>query len=95
MTSAFLLALLVSGELRLRMQLTAAAETKGLGIGDVRRVLLGVAGCTLIVELAVGAFLALRLRFGYGGPSPKPPTPASSTRSRRSTTPASDCTGTA
>ncbi|MFJ3961196.1 TrkH family potassium uptake protein [Streptomyces sp. NPDC090036] len=66
MTLASLLALLVSGKLRLRMQLTAAAETKSLGIGDVRRVLLGVAGCTLIVELAVGAFLALRLRFGYG-----------------------------
>lgn len=65
MTLASLLALLVSGKLRLRMQLTAAAETKSLGIGDVRRVLLGVAGCTLIVELAVGAFLALRLRFGY------------------------------
>ncbi|MFJ3975510.1 TrkH family potassium uptake protein [Streptomyces sp. NPDC090021] len=66
MALASLLALLVSGKLRLRMQLTAAAETKSLGIGDVRRVLLGVAGCTLIVELAVGAFLALRLRFGYG-----------------------------
>ncbi|MCJ1676164.1 hypothetical protein MTF65_02065 [Streptomyces sp. APSN-46.1] len=65
MAMASLLALLVSGKLRLRMQLTAAAETKSLGIGDIRRVLLGVAGCTLIVELAVGAFLALRLRFGY------------------------------
>ncbi|WP_308120054.1 TrkH family potassium uptake protein [Streptomyces bambusae] len=66
MTMASLLALLVSGRLRLRMQLTAAAETKSLGLGDVRRVLLGVAGCTLVVELAVGAFLAQRLRFGYG-----------------------------
>lgn len=66
MTMASLLALLVSGRLRLRMQLTAQAETKSLGIGDVRRVLLGVAGTTLMVELAVGAFLALRFRFGYG-----------------------------
>ncbi|MFJ3921756.1 TrkH family potassium uptake protein [Streptomyces sp. NPDC090022] len=65
MTMASLLALLVSGRLRLRMQLTAAAETKSLGLGDVRRVVLGVAGCTFIVELGVGAFLALRLRFGY------------------------------
>ncbi|WP_349239929.1 potassium transporter TrkG [Streptomyces sp. CC219B] len=65
MTMASLLALLVSGRLRLRMQLTAAAETKSLGIGDVRRVLLGVAGTTLIVELATAAVLALRLRFGY------------------------------
>ena len=66
MTMASLLGLLISGKLRLRMQLTAQAETKSLGIGDVRRVLLGVAGCTLAVELAVGAALALRLRFGYG-----------------------------
>ncbi|WP_413800481.1 TrkH family potassium uptake protein [Streptomyces iranensis] len=66
MTMASLLALLVSGKLRLRMQLTAQAETRSLGIGDVRRVLFGVAGTTLIVELAVGAILALRFRFGYG-----------------------------
>ncbi|MEU2915647.1 TrkH family potassium uptake protein [Streptomyces massasporeus] len=66
MTMASLLALLVSGKLRLRLQLTAQAETKSLGIGDVRRVLLGVAGTTLIVELAVGAVLSLRFRFGYG-----------------------------
>ena len=66
MTMASLLGLLISGKLRLRMQLTAQAETKSLGIGDVRRVLLGVAGCTLAVDLAVGAALALRLRFGYG-----------------------------
>lgn len=66
MTMASLLGLLVSGRLRLRMQLTAAAETKSLGIGAVRRVLLGVAGTTLAVEFAVGATLALRFRFGYG-----------------------------
>ncbi|MFE0131009.1 TrkH family potassium uptake protein [Streptomyces sp. NPDC059037] len=66
MTMASLLALLVSGRLRLRMQLTAAAETKSFGIGDVRKLLLGVAGSTLIVELAVGAVLALRFRYGYG-----------------------------
>ncbi|MET9130773.1 TrkH family potassium uptake protein [Streptomyces antibioticus] len=68
MTMASLLALLVSGKLRLRLQLTAAAETKSFGIGDVRRVLLGVAGTTLAVELAVGGWLALRFRFGYDQP---------------------------
>jgi Trk-type K+ transport system membrane component len=66
MTLASLLAVLVSGRLRLRMQLTAQAETKTLGIGEVRRVLLGVAGTTLIVELSTAALLALRFRFGYG-----------------------------
>ncbi|OII59835.1 TrkH family potassium uptake protein [Streptomyces sp. CC77] len=68
MTMASLLALLVSGKLRLRMQLTAAAETKSLGIGDVRRVLLGVAGTTVAVELAVAVVLSLRFRYGYGQP---------------------------
>ncbi|MBD0417988.1 TrkH family potassium uptake protein [Streptomyces sp. TRM S81-3] len=66
MTMASMLALLISGRLRLRMQLTAQAETRSLGIGDVRRVLLGVAGTTLVVELTVGAVLALRFRYGYG-----------------------------
>ncbi|WP_443322190.1 TrkH family potassium uptake protein [Streptomyces sp. 7N604] len=66
MTFASLLGLLVSGRLKLRMQLTAQAETKTLGIGDVRRVLLGVAATTLAVELAFGVVLALRFRFGYG-----------------------------
>ncbi|MGV9455929.1 potassium transporter TrkG [Streptomyces sp. NPDC003635] len=66
MTMASLLAVLISGRLRLRMQLTAQAETKSLGIGDVRRVLLGVAGTTLIVEVAVGAVLSLRFRYDYG-----------------------------
>ncbi|MHC0430593.1 TrkH family potassium uptake protein [Streptomyces sp. O3] len=65
MTMASLLALLVSGRLRLRMQLTAQAETKSLGIGDVRRVLLGVAGTTLAVELTVAAILSLRLGLAY------------------------------
>ncbi|MEO3845970.1 potassium transporter TrkG [Streptomyces sp. B22F1] len=65
MTLASLLALLVVGRLRLRLQLTAQVETKTLGLGDVRRVLLGVAGTTLIVELSVAALLALRFRFGY------------------------------
>ncbi|MFD5968036.1 potassium transporter TrkG [Streptomyces sp. NPDC060311] len=66
MTMASLLALPVSGKLRLELQLTAQAETKSLGIGDVRRALLGVAGTTFAVEAAVGAALSLRLRYGYG-----------------------------
>ncbi|MFE7314206.1 TrkH family potassium uptake protein [Streptomyces sp. NPDC057555] len=68
MALASLLALLVSGKLRLRMQLSAQAETKSLGIGDVRRVLLRVAITTATIELAVGTSLALRFRHGYGEP---------------------------
>ncbi|MFI1966141.1 TrkH family potassium uptake protein [Streptomyces pathocidini] len=65
MTFASLLGLLVTGRLRLQMQLTAQTETRA-GIGDVRRVLLGVAATTLVVELAVGTILTIRFRFGYG-----------------------------
>ncbi|MGW0736473.1 TrkH family potassium uptake protein [Streptomyces sp. NPDC002851] len=68
MTMASLLALLISGKLRLRMQLTAQTETKSLDIGDVRRVLLGVALTTVAVELTVTAALALRFRYGYDMP---------------------------
>lgn len=68
MTMASLLALLVSGKLRLRMQLTAQAETKSLGIGETRRVLVGVAGTTVAVELAVGTVLALRFGLHYDRP---------------------------
>ncbi len=68
MTLASLLALLVSGRLRLRTQLTTQeeTETRGLGVGGIRRVLLGIAGTTLVVELTTAAALALRLRFGHG-----------------------------
>ncbi|HZG05605.1 MAG TPA: potassium transporter TrkG [Streptomyces sp.] len=68
MTLASLLALLVSGRLRLRMQLTAQAETRSLGIGEVRRVLLGVARTTLAVEALTALALTLRFHLGYGMP---------------------------
>ncbi|MDK1476159.1 potassium transporter TrkG [Streptomyces sp. 549] len=71
MTMASLLALLVHGRLRMRMALQAQTETKSLGLGDVRRVLLGVAGTTLVVELITAALLSLRFRFGYGMPVPE------------------------
>ncbi|MER6996191.1 potassium transporter TrkG [Streptomyces sp. NPDC000410] len=68
MTFASLLGLLVSGRLRLSMQLTAQEETQSLGIGDVRRILIGVARITAAVELTIAAWLALRFRLGYGQP---------------------------
>ncbi|MFK0291790.1 TrkH family potassium uptake protein [Streptomyces sp. NPDC090442] len=68
MALASLLALLVTGKLGLRMQLSAQAETKSLGIGDVRRVLRGVAATTATVEIAAGVILALRFRYKYGEP---------------------------
>jgi potassium uptake TrkH family protein len=60
MTLASLLALFISRKMGLRTRLTAAAETKSIGIGDVRRVLQGVFLITLIVELSVATALFVR-----------------------------------
>lgn len=68
MTMASLLGLLVSRRLGLRTRLNAAAETKSLGIGDVRAVLLGVLTLTLLFEALVAVALTLRLMVGYDEP---------------------------
>jgi len=60
MTSASLLGLLVARRLGLRTRVLAAAETKALGLGDIRGVLRGVALISLVVEGAVATVLALR-----------------------------------
>ncbi|WP_449279979.1 TrkH family potassium uptake protein [Lentzea alba] len=66
MTLASLLTLLVSRRLGLRMQLTAQAETKTLGLGDVRTVVGGVIVVSLVVEAVTAVFLGLRFLIGYG-----------------------------
>nr|WP_244409122.1 potassium transporter TrkG [Stackebrandtia nassauensis] len=66
MTMASLLGLLVAGRLRLRRKLVAQAETKSLGLGDVRKVVVRVALITLSVETVVAVILAARYHFGYG-----------------------------
>lgn len=69
MTTATLLGLLISRRLGLRTQLTAAAETKSLNLGEVRRVLLGVATISVVVEGVVALVLAARLGLAYGEPA--------------------------
>jgi len=66
MTLASLLGMLVSHRLGLRSRLNAAAETKSLGIGDVRTVVLGVLRLTVLFEVATAAVLGLRFGLGYG-----------------------------
>ena len=61
MALATLLALLVSRRLGLRMRLNTTAETKSLALGDVRRVLVGVARTSLVFEAAGAAVLAASL----------------------------------
>ena len=50
MTLASLIALFLSRRMGLRTRLTAAAETRSIGLGDVRRVLRGVLLITVVVE---------------------------------------------
>lgn len=60
MTLASLLALFISRRMGLRTRLTAAAETKSVGLGDVRRVLRGVFLITAIVESVIATVLTVR-----------------------------------
>ena len=66
MTMASLIALFLSRRMGLRTRLTAAAETRSLGPGDVRRVLKGVFVVTAVVEGTVAVLLTLRFRDTYG-----------------------------
>jgi trk system potassium uptake protein TrkH len=68
MTSASLLGVLVARRLGLRTRVLAAAETRSLGLGDVRRVIRGVALISLTVEGVVAVVLALRFWLGYDLP---------------------------
>lgn len=68
MTLASLLGLLVARRLGLRTRLTAQAETKTLGLGDVRRVLLGVAAFSLAFESITAIILTGRLATEYDEP---------------------------
>ena len=68
MTLATLLGLLVSRRLGLRTRLTAAAESKSLGVGDVRRVLVGVARTSLLFEAAGAAVMTVRFATAYDEP---------------------------
>ncbi len=68
MSLATLLGLLVARRLGLRTRLTAVSETHTVAVGDVRRVLLGVAVIALLTEVVVATVLAGRFWLGYGEP---------------------------
>lgn len=68
MTLASLLGLLVFRRLGLRSRMTAAAETKALGLGDVRRVLLSVVGFSLFFEALAAVVLFFRWLVVYDEP---------------------------
>ena len=68
MTAASLLGLLISRRMGLRTRITAAAETKTVGLGDIRRVLLGVLLITVSVEFVLAVILTLRWALAYNEP---------------------------
>ena len=65
MTFASVLALIVARRLGLRSRLIAQAETGALDLGEVRRILLGVALFSLLFEAVAAVVLALRLGLAY------------------------------
>jgi potassium uptake TrkH family protein len=65
MTSAVLLGLAAARRLGLRTRVLAAAETRSVGLGDVRRVVRGVALASVVTEAAVALVLAAGFWAGY------------------------------
>lgn len=68
MTLASLLGLLIARRMGLRLQLSAQAETKSLGLGEVRRVVGGVVVISLGIEAAVAVPLVARFAAHYDEP---------------------------
>ena len=68
MTLSSLLALLLARRLGLRHRMVAAAESGKLALGDVRRVLIGVATFSLVVEAVVAVLLIGRFWQSHGEP---------------------------
>jgi potassium uptake TrkH family protein len=68
MTLASLLGLLVSRRMGLRTRLTAAAETKAIGLGDVRTVVAGVVKVSLLFEAVTALLLTGRFLTAYDEP---------------------------
>ena len=68
MTMASLIALVLSHRIGLRLTLAADTERRSLHLGDVRRVLIGVAIVTVVVELVAAVVLTVRFAVTYDEP---------------------------
>lgn len=66
MIFASLIGLLLARRISVRSRLYAAAEAKVLGLDDVRGVVRGIVGISLVVETALFLVLFLRFLLGYG-----------------------------
>ncbi len=69
MTFASVVGLLISRRMGLRTRLSAAAETKAVGLADIRQVVFGVVKVSLLVEAGVAVVLWLRFWLGYDEPA--------------------------
>ncbi len=65
---ASLLAVAIFHRLGLRRRLLTQAETGAVGLGDIRRILVGVAWFTVVFEGVTAVALALKLALGEGEP---------------------------
>ena len=68
MTLATLLGLLIARRVGLRLQLTAQAETKALGLGEVRQVVVRILAISVIIELLTAVPLVTRFAVFYDQP---------------------------
>ncbi len=68
MSAASLVGLLVSRRMGLRSRLTTAAETRSVGMSDIRGVLIRVVAVMVIFESITAVLLTARLVSGYGEP---------------------------
>ena len=66
MIFASLIGLVVARKMSIRARLTAATESKNVGMGDVRGLVLGVAKISAAIEITVAIILTLRFWLGYG-----------------------------
>ena len=69
MTFASVVGLLISRRMGLRTRLSAAAETKAVGLADIRKVVTGVVKVSLLVEAVVAVILWLRFWLAYDEPA--------------------------
>lgn len=68
MSFASVVGLAIARKLSLRSRMTAAAETKSVGLADVKGLVMGVVRISLAIEVTVAVLLALRFMIGYGEP---------------------------
>ena len=68
MSFASVVGLAIARKVSLRSRMTAAAETRSIGLADVKGLVLGVVRISLVIEVTVAVLLTMRFIFGYGEP---------------------------